>query len=68
MCGREGQGYCAGTGRTADHPKRVMPKLHRHQATRAAGSKHLPIGCFPTASHGSNRPGVKMPLESVPEE
>ena len=52
VSGHEGKGYRAGTGRTGDHPKRVMPKLHRHQATRAAAGCADPVGS----------PGQKLPL------
>ena len=64
MSGHEGKGYRAGTGRSGDHPKRAMPKLHRHQATRAAGVSISPSVALPR----SNRPCVEMPLEGVPEE
>ena len=40
-------GYRAGTGRRGDHPKRAMPKLHRHQATRAAGVSISPSVALP---------------------
>ena len=47
VSGHKGKGYFAGTRRTGDHPKRAMPKLHRHQATRAAGVSISPSVALP---------------------
>ena len=45
--GTKGKKSRAGTGLTKDHPKRAMPKLHRHQATRAAGVSISPSVALP---------------------